>query len=126
MFGVVGTALALFPVLNFSETSGTYRGGTWKNTGEEYRRGKRRPAPSYFNYVPAVRVILSCLVSDNEFKQYLKFEVLGIVRALSGIDNGVVDIWVVLTRPDKFIVSALISITRLLSVCSLCLNILLH
>ena len=33
MLGVVNTLLALFPVLNFSETPGSYRGGTRENTG---------------------------------------------------------------------------------------------
>ena len=32
MFGVVGALLTLLPVLNVSDTSGTYRGGAWKNT----------------------------------------------------------------------------------------------
>ena len=55
MLGVVSTLLAplpgpqlALPGLQLALNVSAYRGGTCKNTGEEYRGGARRPTPSYF------------------------------------------------------------------------------
>ena len=40
---------------------------------------------------PAFKVILFCLLFDNEFKREMRYDMLLISRGISGMDNVVVD-----------------------------------